>query len=196
MLLAAGRERAKRRGLFPDLEGSALVLAVAAAIGVPVLVALFPRWLHRWTGPMLAVSAVGVYATVPDTEHVRPVMVLVVIGAILCFALGIELPALIAAAVALLIVGAAIADSAGRSAPIARAAASFAVLLAAPVAAWIASARERGRPPLAVVLVTHGALAVFASRALIRESSVTLVAGVLAAALAAAVALLVATSKP
>ncbi len=175
---------------MPRLRGIAILGAIAAVIGVPTLVALAPPWLRRWTVPMLAVTSMGVWATVPDTEHVFPVMLVVVVAGIAAFVIGKDAPGFVAAGIALVIVVAALADSAGRAAPIGRAAGCFAALLVVPIVQRIADAHERGRPPIVAVLVSHGLVAVFASRALIRDESPVPVTLVIAVALAVQFAVL------
>ncbi len=179
--------RAARRGLLPDFKGSAPLFALGAVVAVPAFVALSPAWLRRWLLPMLAVTSMGVYATVPDTEHVSVVMLVVVAAAIVTLVARVEVHPAVGAAIAFVIVLAALADSAGLPAPIVRAIGCFAAFLAVPVAARL---RPDARPALLTVLVTHGVVAVFASRALIRERSALLVVVAVAVALAIAVAVL------
>jgi hypothetical protein len=65
-----------------------------------------------------------------------------------------------------------------------------------PVAGWLAQLTDRGRPATLTVLVTHGVFAVFASRALVHEKSIVVVAGGIAAGLLAAVGVLFLASRP
>jgi hypothetical protein len=183
------------KGFIPRLEGDAQLLAVVGVLGVPVLVALCPPWLRRWFMPMLAVSSIGIYLTVPDTEHVLTVMLIVVLVAIGSFALRLELPSLLAAGVAVVMMVNALADSAGQPAPIARAIGCFGALLAVPVARYASTRAGRGEPAVPPVLLAHCAVVLFSSRALIREESPKMVVAAVAIALAGAVTFLVATAK-
>lgn len=155
--------------------------------------------------PLLAVTSVGVYLTVPDTEHAIKVMAVTVIAAIACFAASIalpriKLPGIVASPVAVLIVGAALADSAGRGYPIARATGCFGVLLAAPVAGGLNRLRTRQggqrRPTMATLAIVHCLVVGFSSRALIRQESVGLVVAAVGGALLAAVVILFVTARP
>jgi hypothetical protein len=186
----AKRAVARRRGVGTRLTGVAQLLAFVGVVGVPLLVGLGPRWLRRWTIAMLAVTSMGVWATVPDTEYVLIVMVVVVVAAIVVFPTGWEAPPLVSAAVALVIMLAAVEGSAGNAAPIARAIGCFAALLAVPVAGRLMGSSEERHPLPVVVLAIHTIVALVCSRALIRQESASLVTGVVAVALLATVAAL------
>ena len=191
------QRRKGRSSNSTDLSGTAALFAYTGIVAVPVLVALNPAWLRRWTVPMLAVTSIGVYYTVPDTERVRTVMFVVVPIACVCALVRVKVPALVAAAVAVVILWQAIQDAHGAAPPIIRSIGCFAALLAMPVAALLTRLAKRGRPATLVVLVTHGAVAVFASRAFVREKSVgLLVVAIGAALLVAVVVLFVASREP
>jgi hypothetical protein len=152
------------------------------------------------TVPFLAVTSVGVYLTVPDTEHAIQVMPVMLMAAIVCFVASVRLPAILGSLASIVIVGAALADSAGLGAPIARATGCFGVLLAAPVAGWLNQLRtEEGserRPTMTTLVIVHGIVVGWSSRALIRQESVGLVVIAVGVALVAAVAVLFATARP
>ena len=125
--------------------------------------------------PLLAVTSMGVFVTVADTERVRVTMVLVVAVTVVYLAWAITPGPVVLAAVAFAIVGAAVLDSAGRTAPIVRAAACFGVLLASPIADVLNKLRTSGaserRPPLAVLVIVHCLVVAWSSRLLVRETS-------------------------
>jgi hypothetical protein len=190
----------KRGGGGPRIEGAALIVAIAAIIGVPLLSAYFPRWVGRMTVPLLAVTSIGVYLTVPDTERVSVVMAVMFVAAVVCFAAEVRPPPLVVGITAFVIIGAAIRDSGGRAEAIARAAGCFGVLLAAPVAGWLHEVRENNeverRPSIAVLVVLHCVVVGFSSRGLIRDRSIFLVAAACGAALLVSVAILFAMARP
>jgi hypothetical protein len=188
--------KTKKKSSGPDLKGTAALVAYTGIIVVPVLVALNPSWLRRWTIPMLAVTAMGIYATVPDTENVRTVMFVMVPAGALCALLRVKVPWFVASAASVVILWQAIQDAAGQAPPIIRAIGCFAALLAMPVAGWLAQLLDRGRPAILAVLITHGAFAVFASRALVHQRSIAVVGGGIAAALLAAVGVLFLAARP
>jgi len=195
-LARASQRRRSSPSSSSDLKGTAALIAYTGIVAVPVLVALNPKWLRQWTVPMLAVTSMGVYATVPDTEHVQTVMlVMVPIGAA-CALLRLKVPGIISAGAAAVILWQAYYDVAGQAPPVVRAIGCFAALLAMPVAALLARLTDRGRPATLLVLVTHGAVAVFASRALVHQRSLPLVAFVIGTVLVGAVAVLYLFSRP
>lgn len=165
-----------------------------------MLVAFFPRWAERMVMPLLVITSVGVYLTVPDTEDVRVVMALVVIAAIVSFAATITVPTIVGAVVALVMMAAAIIDSGGRAEAIVRAAGCCGVLLAAPVAGWLNELRTNDgperRPTMATLVVVHCLIVGWASRTLIGESSIGRVVAIVGVALVVAVVVLFATARP
>src|SRR5437868_14852034 len=76
----------KRSTQLPKLNGLATLAAIASIIGVPLLAALFPRSAAKIVMPLLAITSVGVYLTVPDTERVSLIMALAIMAAIVTFA--------------------------------------------------------------------------------------------------------------
>lgn len=182
------------------LNGDALLVAISSIAGVPLFAAFFPSRDARLAMPLLAVTSIGVYLTVPDVERVSLVMVIMVVAAVSCFATKIAPPHIVVAGSALLIMAAAIVDSGGRGAAIVRAAGCFGVLLAAPIAGWLNQfvtdgAFER-RPALPLLAIVHCLVVGWSSRALIRETSVDLVVTGTAAALIVATVVLLGTSRP
>jgi hypothetical protein len=183
----------------PDLSGSALLVAIGSIIGVPVLVAAFPRQTAWLAMPLLVVTAAGVCLTVPDIERVTLVMAVVVLAAIVSLAAAIAPNRFLGSAIAFVIMGAAILDSGGRAAAIARAAGCFGVLLAAPVAGWLNELRRsaiKRHPPISLLVIVHCLVVGWSSRALIRETSVRRVVPAIAAALIGATILLIGASRP
>ena len=187
-------------GGVPRLDDGAFVVAIGSIVCVPLLVAWFPRWAGRVAVPLLAVTSVGVYLTVPDVERVSLVMIIVVVAAVYCFARGIAPDPIVVAGIAFLIIGAAILDSGGRGGAIVRAAGCFGVLLAAPVAGWFNALTKDGaverRPALSVLVLVHCLVVGWSSRAFIREKSVSGVVPAVAAALVIATVLLLVVSRP
>jgi hypothetical protein len=192
-------------GRIPSLDGIASLVAFGSLVGVPLLAACFPRWAARMALPLLAVTSVGVYLTVPDTERVRVVMALMLIVAVVGFAANIEPNRFVVAAIAFVIIAVAILDSGGRGAAIARAAGCFGVLLAAPIAHWLPrlqptndarDAHDERRPAVVTLVIVHCLVVGWASRALIRQTSVGLVVLACGAALVLATGILFATGRP
>ncbi|MEY2461189.1 MAG: hypothetical protein QOG30_3019 [Acidimicrobiaceae bacterium] len=187
-------------GGTPRLHGNALLVAIGSIVGVSVLSALFPRWAGRVTLPLLAITSVGVYLTVPDVERVSVVMVILVIAAAYSAVKRVEPDQVVRAGVAVLIMGAAVMDSGGRAAAIVRAAGCFGVLLAAPTAQWLSELLSDGavkrRPALPVLVIVHCLVVGWSSRALIRETSLSRVIPGIAAALVVAAMVLVAAARP
>jgi hypothetical protein len=178
------------------LDGVGMVLAVAAVLAVPLLTWRFPRPAQRLVLPLLAVTSIGVYATVPDTEHVRLTMLLAVVVAVACVATKFVPPPAVGAVIALIIVAAAITDCADQNAALARAIGCFGALVVAAPAEWINARRDASRrPTIAALAIIHCVVAVFSSRALIRQESTTLVVLAVAAVLTAALAVLVTASS-
>jgi len=190
----------KKVGELPKLNGLASLAAIAAIVGVPVLAALFPRSAAKIVMPLLAITSVGVYLTVPDTERVSLVMALVIMAAIVTFAATVTLHQLAVSGVAFVIMGAAIMDSGGREASIVRAAGCFGVVIAAPVAGWLNELRTNGvdeRRTLPVIMIgLHCLLVGWSSRVLIRETSILFVVAADAAAFAVALIVLVLAARP
>jgi hypothetical protein len=150
--------------------------------------------------PLLAITSIGVYLTVPDTERVIVVMGLMVLAGVVCFASEIRPNQAAIAATAFVIIGVAILDSAGRGVAIARATGCFGVLLAAPIAGWLSRWSTNGelerRSNLTTLVVVHCLVVGWSSRALIRETSIDFVLPAVAAALLIAIVLLLGLSRP
>ena len=150
--------------------------------------------------PLLAITSVGVYLTVPDTERVSLVMAVALLAAVVTFAMDFVPEPLVIAAVAFVIMGTAILDSASREAAIARAAGCFGVLLAAPVSAWLGGRRANDgaarRPAAAVLVAVHCVVVGFSSRVLIRQESLPRVAAADAVVLVVAVVVLLVSARP
>ncbi|MEY2423149.1 MAG: hypothetical protein QOI95_3216 [Acidimicrobiaceae bacterium] len=184
----------------PRLHGIAAVVALGAIVGVPLLSAFFPRSAARLAVPLLAITSVGIFLTVPDTERVSLVMAVMLVAAVVCLASEITPNQWAIAATALVVIGVAILDSAGRGAAIVRATGCFGVLLAAPLAEWLNRLRTNAelerRSNTIVLVVAHCLVVGFASRALIRETSMTLVVPAVGGALFLTAVLLFAVSRP
>jgi hypothetical protein len=166
------REAARRAA---EHEPGADLVGLIAMVAVPLLAAGFPRWAAQWAMPLLAVTSMGIFVTIADTERVSVAMVLVVAGTVLCLASGFNPPRAALACVALAVIGAAVLDSDGRTAPIVRAVGCFGVLLAAPIADALNNLRTlhggRRRPPVAVLGGVHCVVVAWSSRLLVRETS-------------------------
>lgn len=189
----------KKVGRLPKLDTVGTLAALVAIVAVPVLAALFPRREVKLVMPLLAITSVGVYLTVPDTEHVSVVMALVIMAAIVTFAASISPHPLVVGATAFVIMGAAIMDCGGREASIVRAAGCFGVVIAAPVSGWLEELRNGDRlrqPNLTILVVLHCVLVGWSSRALIRQESITLVVVADAIAFAVALIVLVVAARP
>lgn len=150
--------------------------------------------------PLLAITSIGIYATVPDTERVSLAMGLMLVVMVVYAGLAIAPNQVVLAAAAFVEIGAVILDSGGRGAAIARATGCFGVLLAAPIAGWLNQLRTSGdlewQPPITLLVAMHCLLVGWSSRALVRETSLAPVVVTSGGALAAAVLLLFAIARP
>jgi hypothetical protein len=183
----------------PPLSGGGLLIAVGSIVGLPVLVALFPRRAAWLAMPLLVITAGGICLTVPDIERVTLVMAGVVLATIVSLAVANAPNRFIFSATALVMVEAAILDSGGREAAVARAIGCFGVLLVAPVVGWLNELRSgpfKRHPPISLLVIVHCLVVGSSSRALIRETSVSRVALAVAVALTGATVLLFAASRP
>ena len=192
-----------KAGRAPRLEGITTLLPIVSIIAVPLLTFFFPRWAARMAVPLLAITSVGIYATVPDTERVKVVMAAMLVAGAVCLATRVTLAPLVPAALAFMMMGEAILDSGSRGAPMVRAAGCFGVFLVAPVAAWLQQwraddgdqERER-RPALITLIAVHCVLMVWSSRLQIRETSSAAVVLGTGLALVLGTAVLFATARP
>ncbi|MEY2454247.1 MAG: hypothetical protein QOD92_3821 [Acidimicrobiaceae bacterium] len=191
-------------GRTPRFRGIAFPLAIVSIVAVPFLTFSFPRWAARVAVPLLAITSIGIYATVPDTERVILVMAVMLVLAVVCGAASISPHPIVLAAIAFVMMGTAILDSAGREAPIVRAAGCFGVLLVAPVAGWVQQARARSgdeslqerRPAMVTLVALHCVLVAWSSRLQIRETSVAPVLVGTGGALALGILVLLAAARP
>ena len=149
--------------------------------------------------PLLAITSVGVFLTVPDTERVSLIAIFMLMVAAVCVAMAITPSHVAVAATAFVIIGMGILDSAGRDAAIARAVGCFGVLLAAPIAERLNQLRNSGdvewRPHEVTLVAVHCLVVAWASRALIRETSASYVIVAVGGVLVAAVLTLFATAR-
>jgi hypothetical protein len=190
-------------GRVPRFHGIALPLAVGSIIAVPLLTHRFPPWASRVALPLLAVTSVGIYATVPDTERVILVMAAMLIAGVIGLDARIAVHRNLLAAISVVMMGAAILDSAGRGAPIVRATGCFGVFLVTPAVGWVwrwwpggDERRPERHPPLPMLALVHCVLVAWSSRVQIRETSVTVVLLSTGGALVLATLLLLATARP
>lgn len=144
----------------------ALVLLVFVAAAL----ATFGGWEEgrtwpRASGLLVAVSALGVYATVPDTEHALALLGAAAVVAVAAWIAPVcRLGPWGTAAGALAVVGIALVDNAGRDSALLRGAACAGVFLLAPVARRLrtsmgrAARAPRGWLDTATVVVLHTAV--------------------------------------
>ncbi|MEY2449918.1 MAG: hypothetical protein QOH79_3394 [Acidimicrobiaceae bacterium] len=187
-------------GRVPRFNGVATLVAIGSIASVPLLTACFPRWASRLVLPLLAVTSVGIYLTVPDTERIIVVMVVVGIAAAVCLRAAVVPSPQVVAAIAFVMTTTAILDSGGRAVAIVRAAGCFGVLLAAPIARSLDGLRtgapvER-RPALTTLAVVHCVVVAWVSRGLVHQRSLAVVIPGVGGALVVATLLLLATARP
>lgn len=141
---------------------------------------------------MLAMTSIGVYLTVPETQHVIPMMAIAVIAAAIFLATSSAPPppAIVLVAGGILATG--LHDATGNRAAMVRVVGCFGVLLVAPIARRVTEGRhELWEPRSSSLLVVHGFVVAVSSRALVHSHSTKSVALLVTATLVATVAVLV-----
>jgi hypothetical protein len=150
--------------------------------------------------PLLAITSIGIFVTVADTERVSVTMALMLVVMVIFVGTAMKPNEAVLGAAAFVLIGAAILDGGDRGAAIARAAGCFGVLLAAPIAGWLNALRKSGdvewRPPVVVLGAVHCLLVGWSSRVLVREETTGVVAAAVGGALVAAVLILFAFARP
>jgi hypothetical protein len=189
-------------GFAGDLDRPDWIAAAAAvtiAVAAPLLVAAEKAWARSPGVPVaFAVSAVGLYGCVPDTEEARVLLGVALVAALLSLIPSMHSFGIVGAAMSSgLFVWIAAFDAPGRPSAFVGATAALALLLTDAIGSRLRGARPpmaRGHAGGVVALAGHTVLAAYASRVAGLEQSVGSAVALAVPALMAALALSVVTA--